>query len=446
MPYENYRLRNKVPLVIPEFYLHSRPRSGNLKFFMSFQPRVLVCLASEQIMQNTLPALRLRPARVVIAASDSETACRGASQVSRVLQKAGWAEDTVRIVRHTPDHDLGRITSYARELAAALSREFPGWPIDLNASGGTKVMSFGFLGAFAGLGDAWYCDTHHDLLEPLGGGAALALPPDMLRLSDLLQMQGYRVVADPTWSAGFARAAAARAFLTEHLACSASQLGGFFGYVNRLTREVLPKTRPDGTVVRAFQSEIVAERPLFANHHQLAWAFEQAGIWQWDGDCHFAFANEAVARYAGGGWLEEWVWLTLAGLQADGLLPDGHWGTSVSIDAEGAAEGVGNELDAALVWRNRLLVLECKTGVQITTEGGSQAILNRLDSLRRHVGGAMGETWLLTARRLHPGTGSAARERARAYSIRLIEPEQLADLRSDIEHWMHVDGASHASS
>jgi hypothetical protein len=56
-----------------------------------------------------------------------------------------------------------------------------------------------------------------------------------------------------------------------------------------------------------------------------------------------------------------------------------------------------------------LLVLECKTGVQITTEGGSQAILNRLDSLRRHVGGAMGETWLLTARRLHPGTGSAAR-------------------------------------
>jgi hypothetical protein len=255
-------------------------------------------------------------------------------------------------------------------------------------------------------------------------------------------MQGYRVVADPTWSADLARATAARAFLTEHLACSAPQLGGFFGYVNRLTREVLPKRRPDGVVVRPFQGAIVAERPLFANHHQLAWAFEQAGIWQWDGDCRFAFPSETVARYAGGGWLEEWVWLTLAGLQADGLIPDGHWGTNVRIDAEGAQEGAGNELDAALVWRNQLLVLECKTGVQITTEGGSQAILNRLDSLRRHVGGAMGETWLLTARRLHPGTGSAARERARAYLIRLIEPEQLADLRSDIEHWMHLDSAS----
>ena len=31
MPYENYGLRNKVLLAIPEFYLHSRPGSGNLK-------------------------------------------------------------------------------------------------------------------------------------------------------------------------------------------------------------------------------------------------------------------------------------------------------------------------------------------------------------------------------------------------------------------------------
>jgi hypothetical protein len=78
------------------------------------------------------------------------------------------------------------------------------------------------------------------------------------------------------------------------------------------------------------------------------------------------------------------------------------------------------------VWRNQLLVLECKTGVQISTEGGSQSILNRLDSLRRHVGGAIGETWLLTARRLQQGPGCAARERARAYRIRLIEPAQLS--------------------
>ena len=100
----------------------------------------------------------------------------------------------------------------------------------------------------------------------------------------------------------------------------------------------------------------------------------------------------------------------------------------------------GNELDAALVWRNQLLVLECKTGVQISTEGGSQAILNRLDSLRRHVGGALGETWLLTARRLQQGPGCAARERARAYRIRLIEPEQLVHLRTEVCDWMGVDG------
>jgi len=141
----------------------------------------------------------------------------------------------------------------------------------------------------------------------------------------------------------------------------------------------------------------------------------------------------------GGGWLEEWAWLNLAGLEADGLLPDRHWGTNVRIDAGhgGQDEVAANELDAVVVWRNQLLVLECKTGVQISTEGGSQTILNRLDSLRRHVGGAMGETWLLTARRLQPTTGNAARERARAYRIRLIEPEQLIDLREEIVTWMN---------
>jgi hypothetical protein len=239
----------------------------------------------------------------------------------------------VRIVEHTPDHDLGSITRYARQMAAELQQRHPGLPIDLNASGGTKVMSFGFVGAFAGLGDAWYCDTRHGLLEHLGGAAALELPADMLKLGDLLQMQGYRVVADPTWSPGFACAAAARAGLTERLVREAPQLNGFFGYVNRLTREALTQSRPDGSIVRPFRSEVIAERALFRNNHELAEAFAQAGIWHWDGDCRFLFASEAAARYVGGGWLEEWAWLTLAGLQADGLIPDGHWATNVRIDA-----------------------------------------------------------------------------------------------------------------
>ena len=414
---------------------------------MQFQPRILVCLASEEIMQNTLPALRLQPAQVIIATSDSEPARQGALQFSRVLHDAGWPANAVRITEHTPDHDLGKISRYAQELAAELQGQHPGLPIDLNASGGTKVMSFGFVGALAGLGDAWYCDTRHGLLEHLGGGAPLLLPADLLKLGDVLQVQGYRVVVDPTWSPTFVCAAAARADLTEHLVREAPRLNGFFGYVNRLTREALPQTRTDGSIVRTFRAEILAQRPLFTNNHELARAFEQAGIWEWDGDCRFIFAGEASARYAGGGWLEEWAWLTLAGLQADGLIPDGHWGTNLRVDAgHGLQEAASNELDAALVWRNQLLVLECKTGVQISTEGGSQSILNRLDSLRRHVGGAMGETWLLTARRLQQGNGVAARERARAYRIRLIEPEHLIDLRVEICAWMDITTATSAAT
>ena len=406
---------------------------------MFFQPRILVCLSSEHIMQNAVPALRLRPQRGVVATSDSEPARRAAQQVLRVLADYGWPADALRIVHHLPDHDLSAISRYAGDLAKDLQQEHPGLPIDFNASGGTKVMSFGFLGAFAGLGDAWFCDTRYSLLEHLGNGPVRELPADLLKLTDLLQMQGYRVVADPTWNPQFANTAAARASLTERLAREAPQLNGFFGYVNRLTREALPLTRTDGFILRPFRAGIVSGRPLFDYNHNLALAFVEAGLWQWDGDCLFTFADQEAAAYIGGGWLEEWAWLSLAGLEADGVLPDGHWGSNLRIDAghEGQEEIAANELDAAVVWRNQLLVLECKTGVQISTEGGSQSILNRLDSLRRHVGGAMGETWLLTARRLQPGSGSAARERARAYRIRLVEPEQLIDLREEIIAWMN---------
>jgi hypothetical protein len=48
----------------------------------------------------------------------------------------------------------------------------------------------------------------------------------------------------------FACAAAARAGLTERLVREAPQLNGFFGYVNRLTREALPQT-PYGRQHRA---------------------------------------------------------------------------------------------------------------------------------------------------------------------------------------------------
>ncbi|HNH24847.1 MAG TPA: DUF1887 family CARF protein [Accumulibacter sp.] len=405
---------------------------------LSFEPRILVCLASEQIMQNAVPALRLRPQRVVIAASDTEPARRAAEQVTRVLVDYGWPAEAVRIVNRLPDHDLGAISRYARQLADELQREHPGLPIDFNASGGTKVMSFGFLGAFAGLGDAWFCDTRYSLLEHLGNGPVRELPPDMLKLADLLQMQGYRVVTDPTWDPVFARTAASRASLTERLAREAPHLNGFFGYVNRLTREALPQTRTDGCILRPFRAAIVSGRPLFDYNHDLAHAFVRAGLWEWDGDCLFTFADQEAAAYIGGGWLEEWAWLCLAGLEADGVLPDGHWGSNLRIDAghDEQEQIAVNELDAAVVWRNQLLFLECKTGVQISTEGGSQTILNRLDSLRRHVGGAMGETWLLTARRLQPGTGSAARERARTYRIRLVEPEELIHLRDQISAWM----------
>ena len=80
------------------------------------------------------------------------------------------------------------------------------------------------------------------------------------------------------------------------------------------------------------------------------------------------------------------------------------------------------ELDLAVVWRNQLWVFEGKAGIQLHTGKGQDVLnkLNKLDSLKGRIGGAMREGWLLTPLPLHDDFDGHAHviERARQYGIR----------------------------
>jgi hypothetical protein len=81
-----------------------------------------------------------------------------------------------------------------------------------------------------------------------------------------------------------------------------------------------------------------------------------------------------------------------------------------------------------------MLLIECKTGRQISDRDESQQILNKLDALGDQFGGRLSTRWLLTARTI--SSNRQAMERARRYGIHIVEPQKLIHLKEKVQEWM----------
>ncbi|WP_089416919.1 PDDEXK family nuclease [Vitreoscilla filiformis] len=182
---------------------------------------VHVCIATEQVLANALP-LRLLPwQRVIVVASDH---LRG-KQRGKLMQFLRWAEEEVLRRGGVPQVGIrvvelrdegmhwGDLLGFARRLAAELMLELaPGQRLDVNVTGGTKLMTEAFATAFAGQARLVYCNTQGQALEVLdacGEVPPLPLPPDLLSLPEYLRAQGHELLGcqgggDAVWWRGVA--------------------------------------------------------------------------------------------------------------------------------------------------------------------------------------------------------------------------------------------------
>ena len=129
--------------------------------------RIQVCLVSDQILANLIPALMERPEKVVIVAS-SQMKKRGQDQ--RLLNALSEHGIQAEVVDDAPDVSLGSIRRYADALGSAFAESLPEANVTLNATGGTKLMMLGFVEAFRQRGvRTIYADTAHRRIEEIGG-------------------------------------------------------------------------------------------------------------------------------------------------------------------------------------------------------------------------------------------------------------------------------------
>lgn len=403
-----------------------RPRS-------SAQPprNVHVVLASGENLPNVIPALAspMKAQQVVILAS--RTMAQTAVMLRHGLLRSGLDKRSVRIhPEGCPDHDLKTILHWARERAAELHAEYRTDRLILNLTGGNKLMTVAFQQAFRACAEIVYCDTERDRIDyfhPLAQTPE-KLPVDLLRLESYLAVQGYSLRQEEPDATGIEQ----RAELTRQLVCHAPEAQTLLGHLNFAVKRYIERRPLDARVQPqpAGPGKEIVDRMV---ELKLLDAAENG----------LRVASERASRYLGGGWLEEWCWLVGKELEQGDKgrrLHRNRWGINLKIDPwDGARVGAGdayplNELDAAFVHRNRMLLIECKSGQQISDPGKGQDILNKLEALGKHVGGRLDTKWLLSARRI--GSEKQAWQRAQKYGIRIVPPENLRELKNAVLTWM----------
>jgi len=376
------------------------------------RPDLHVCIATGQNLANLIPAVQLGAREVVILET---VAMRPSAERLKVALKARGIA-----VRRQPFDDTSpeAIVDAAQHIAYELGEA----PLILNATGGHKLMTLALTKEMQDLaGDnlhLLYCETRYDRIDWLRPQAVTEPMANLLKLDDILLAQGYRMQTrgerDVQWCAD----ADQRGSLTRELGDGANKLARFFGTLNSLADKAL--NEPNGP----FRPRQEFQFAPGGRNADLLRDAEKHGLLNWDGDSEIVFAHADAARYFRGGWLEELVWLKLRSLKpAD---------SAINLVIESVDGKSPNELDAAIVHRNRLLIVECKAKRFGRDPSKDADHIYKLAQLAQQTGGLMGRGLLLSARPV----SDELRARARDHQVDVLAAEQVNDLVPYLKRWM----------
>jgi hypothetical protein len=379
------------------------------------------------VLQNLIPVLMERPQRVFLVVT-AEMARRRADQ--RLRRQLRQADTEVIDCGDCPDADFTRIQAYAHQIAEQVINAGADAEIVLNATGGNKLMSIAFVEAFRGIASRiLYTDTAHRRIEYLPAARGSQAPPptpmsDVLDVPGYLRAQGFHFRAAASDGADWREHASARKaaskFLGRHI--GDAHLQSFVGSLNKLADMALERL-PNSYEERLAAPEQSLTTAPWGRWAEALDALTQADILDWTpGSKDLRFRDADAARFARGGWLEEYAYHVVhdAGVHDIRLGVAGVW------DNE---QAMANEFDVLACHLNQLLFIECKT-LRYRDQNDNQ-IAYKLDSLGEDARGLFGRTWLLSAR--EPTDTLVAR--ARRARIRLVPPVELQRLRELVREW-----------
>jgi hypothetical protein len=371
----------------------------------TFQTQIM--LVSDQAAPNLLPALdpTLKPEKAVLLVS-SKMAKR-ADALEAVLREVGIKPSRVLL----PDeHNLAALEEVMLQTGSELGTA----SVAVNLTGGTKLMALTAqtIAQMAGW-PSFYVDVDTDQIIWLDKNRPAQALTQQLRLRHYLRGYGFqlsegieRPQPNPAWQA-----------LVTDLIQNIGSLEEAIGQLNYLSQEA------QQTLVHTLSSR------QSANHHldALLRKFEQAQVLKRKGE-QVQFAHEAARRFANGGWIEHHVYQAVCRVTGDLGIRDKAANLQVTD-----ASGQPNEMDVALMARNRLFVIECKTArMNNPDDTKANDTLYKLAENCKRIGGLGTRGMLASYRPLRP----SEQRLAKVLQIEVVAGRELASLDDRLKSWI----------
>ncbi len=382
-----------------------------------------VCLVSDQILANLIPALMEQPDEVLLVVS-AEMKKRG--QDARLKEALAAHGLTGELVEDAPEVSLAEIRRYAAALAGLLREKCANATVTLNTTGGTKLMMLGFVEVFREQGARLiYADTAHRRIEVMNDASMIPMK-DVLDVPGYLAAQGMRYDrADSDDPARIAQIEL-RATLTRYLGERVRVLEGAIKIINGIVAKAIERN-PANRKEQLAHPEFDLGKGAWGSLAALLGRCDELGIVEWQkGAKKGRLVDLESARYLGGIWLEEYAWLCARACEPFDL--------RMGVHRAGHGDKEMNEFDLLATHGNQLLFVECKTANFARQLGQGNDVTYKIDSLGRRTRGLFGETWLLSA--IEPPAEML--DRARELRIRVLGPTELPRLSEHFAAWVHA--------
>lgn len=411
-------------------------------------PHLHVALVTGRPEANLIPLLQLRPERIRLVAS--ERMAEAADRLHQLLREQLGDDSEILVLKGLPDTDPRAISHYAYELADKLIEQ-QGKQADLeiiyDLTGGTKLMAVLFQEAMRCCdAEMLYADSdagsiYHMRAELKPDSFVTELIKPVLNTELYLQANGKRLRQALSDDENWQLKAHQRKAVTKHLGRNAHSLVSLIGTLNYLINVdkkdkpavITRKSRQEGETLNRDGVEQQLKRRPEPEWREALVRLAEADVLEWsDSEPRtLRFNTLDGAQYVRGGWLEEYAWHCAR----DAGLEDVHCGAQVT-DEVGRKQDVRNEFDCLAVYRNRMLIIECKTN-KIDDHGPDQQILHKLHSLADQSAGLFGTRVLLTARQFGSDSMHETNlKRAQGMHVEVMEGAALKQLPERINGWM----------
>lgn len=347
---------------------------------------VHINLTSQQLIPNVIPVMsQLQDVTQVYLVVAGRTYRDSAEHLSNFYKKKGIAN--VDLFYCEDANDFRTLKKQARMLFDTIKTRYPDDHIVLNATGGTKPMSIAFSTVFDDVQQKSipiYTDSINKRVVVLNDNEYF----DDLPYSDVFNIEDYF-------------------YLNRFEVITSSGIGRSSVWDRQnVTKEIMQIARHNPQAI-SFMNGLVAKTD-FTNHDnsyglvELSKAppkvyvdfleqVEKHGLIKVMGTT-IQFSSPEAARYLGGGWFEELIYLAAqdAGISEVRL---NIVGAFITRESE---KKVFNEFDVVLLQNNQMMIIEAKTTNWSNKQAPGQATAVKLDSLTQLYGGSFGKGILAT--------------------------------------------------